>query len=100
MFKREGTYVSLWSKPTQYCKAIILQLKNFKKNMDCDGEWHGAWKHWYSRVMWVAVECVFEFCTVSGNFSALSCKEVNKNRSLYEVQTMCIYSVRGVTTEF
>ena len=38
-FKREGTYVYLWlihivvwQKPTQYCKAIILQLKiNFKK---------------------------------------------------------------------
>ena len=37
-FKREGTYVYLWllhivvwQKPTQYCKAIILQLKtNFK----------------------------------------------------------------------
>ena len=35
-FKREGTYVYLWlshinvrQKPTQYCKAIILQ---FKKN--------------------------------------------------------------------
>ena len=33
-FKREGTYVYLWlihvgawQKPTQYCKAIILQLK-------------------------------------------------------------------------
>jgi len=34
-FKREGTYVSylslihvaVWQKPTQYCKAIILQLK-------------------------------------------------------------------------
>ena len=33
-FKREGTYVCLWlshadvwQKPTQYCKAIILQLK-------------------------------------------------------------------------
>ena len=38
-FKREGTYVCLrlihaevWQKPTQYCKAIILQLKiDFKK---------------------------------------------------------------------
>ena len=38
-FKREGIYVYLWpihvdvwQKPTQYCKAIILQLKiNFKK---------------------------------------------------------------------
>ena len=39
-FKREGTYVYLWlihvdvwQKPTQYCKAIILQLKinKFKK---------------------------------------------------------------------
>ena len=38
-FKREGTYVYLWlihvdvwQKPTQYCKAIILQLKIiFKK---------------------------------------------------------------------
>ena len=37
-FRREGTYVYLWlihvdvwQKPTQYCKAIILQLKiNFK----------------------------------------------------------------------
>ena len=34
-FKREGTYVYLWlihanvwQKPTQFCKAIILQLKN------------------------------------------------------------------------
>ena len=33
-FKREGTYVHLWlihvdvwQKPTQFCKAIILQLK-------------------------------------------------------------------------
>ena len=33
-FKRKGTYVDLklihvdiWKKPTQYCKAIILQLK-------------------------------------------------------------------------
>ena len=33
-FKREGTYVYLWlihvdvwQKPTQYCKAIIIQLK-------------------------------------------------------------------------
>ena len=33
-FKREGTYVCLWlihadiwQRPTQYCKAIILQLK-------------------------------------------------------------------------
>ena len=41
-FKREGTYVYLWliqvdvwQKPTQFCKAIILQLKNnkcFKNN--------------------------------------------------------------------
>ena len=37
-FKREGTYVYLWlidvdvwQKPTQYCKAIILQLKMLKK---------------------------------------------------------------------
>ena len=35
-FKREGTYVYLWlihvdvwQKPTQFCKAIILQLKKF-----------------------------------------------------------------------
>jgi len=34
-FKREGTYiylwlipVDIWQKPTQYCKAIIRQLKN------------------------------------------------------------------------
>ena len=38
-FRREGTYVDLWviyvgvwQKPTQYCKAIVLQLKiNLKK---------------------------------------------------------------------
>ena len=37
-FKRKGTYVCLWlihvdvwQKPTQFCKAIILQLKG-KKN--------------------------------------------------------------------
>ena len=37
-FKREGTYVCLWlihvdvlQKPTQYCKAIILQLKIKRK---------------------------------------------------------------------
>jgi len=47
-FRREGTYVYLWlihddvrEKPTQYCKAIILQLKvnNFfkrKKITVCD----------------------------------------------------------------
>jgi len=40
-FKREGTYVYLWlihinvrQKPTQYCKAIILQFKKIKlKNL-------------------------------------------------------------------
>ena len=40
-FKREGAYVYLWlihvdvrQKPTKFCKAIILQLKNklIKKN--------------------------------------------------------------------
>ena len=38
MPKREGTYihlwlihVNIWQKPTQYCKAIILQLKFFFK---------------------------------------------------------------------
>ena len=38
-FSRERTYVYLWlihadiwQKPTQYCKAIILQLKMKKKN--------------------------------------------------------------------
>ena len=37
-YKREGTYVYLWlihvdawQKPTQYCKAIVLQLKINKK---------------------------------------------------------------------
>ena len=41
-FKREGTYVYLWliyvnvwQKPTQYCKAIILQLKINLKNLMC-----------------------------------------------------------------
>ena len=41
-FKGEGTYVYLWlihvdvwQKPTQFCKAIILQLKNkLKKKVD------------------------------------------------------------------
>jgi len=39
--KREGTYahlwlihVDLWQKPTQYCKAIILQLKIEKNKMN------------------------------------------------------------------
>ena len=38
-FKREGTYVYLWlihvdvwQKPTQYCKAIIFQLKKKQPN--------------------------------------------------------------------
>ena len=45
MFKWEGTWVNLWlihvdvwQKPTQYCKAIILQLKinkfNYKENKE------------------------------------------------------------------
>ena len=40
MFKREGTYVYLWlihvdvwQKPTQHCKAIILQLKILKNTL-------------------------------------------------------------------
>ena len=46
-FKREGTYaylwriqVIVWQEPTQYCKAIILQLKiNLKKdNMQIEKE--------------------------------------------------------------
>ena len=26
-------HVAVWQRPTQYCKAIILQLKTFKKRM-------------------------------------------------------------------
>ena len=44
MFKWEGTWVNLWlihvdvwQKPTQYCKAIILQFKLNKFNVDI---WH------------------------------------------------------------
>ena len=40
-FKKEGIYVYLWlihvdvwHKPTQFCKAIILQLKNNLKNKE------------------------------------------------------------------
>ena len=40
-FKREGTYaypwlihIDVWQKPTQYCKAIILQLKINKFNYE------------------------------------------------------------------
>ena len=40
-FRREGTHVCLWlihidvwQKPTQYCKAIILQLKKKKKKTE------------------------------------------------------------------
>ena len=47
-FKREGMYiypwpihVDVWQKPTQYCKAIILQLKiNLKNNLH-----HRAFPH-------------------------------------------------------
>ena len=38
VFGRKGTYVYLWlihvdvwQRPTQYCKAIVLQLKKIKK---------------------------------------------------------------------
>ena len=41
-FKREGTYVYLWlihvdvwQKPTQYCKAIILQLPRCFNGKEC-----------------------------------------------------------------
>ena len=46
--KKEGTYVYLWlihvhvwQKPTQYCKAIILQLKINESKKRCPpvGEW-------------------------------------------------------------
>ena len=43
IFKREGIYAYLWlihvdewQKPTQYCKAIILQLKVNKKTKTTD----------------------------------------------------------------
>ena len=42
VFRSEGTYVYLWlihvdvwQNPTQYCKAIILQLKKKEKNIPC-----------------------------------------------------------------
>ena len=40
-FEREGTYIYLWQvhldvwqKPTQFCKAIILQLKKNEKKKE------------------------------------------------------------------
>jgi len=43
-FKREGTYVCLWlihvdvgQKPTKFCKAIFLQLKNKLKKKENRG---------------------------------------------------------------
>ena len=49
-FKREGMYVTLWlihsivwQKPTQYWKAIILQLTiNFKKEIQMKSKHSGA----------------------------------------------------------
>ena len=48
-FKREGTYIYLWlihtivwQKPTQYCKAIILQLKFEFEQVVGDGEGQGS----------------------------------------------------------
>ena len=45
MFKRDGTHVCLWpiqadvrQKPTQHCKAIILQLKINKFNFFLSGK--------------------------------------------------------------
>ena len=32
--------VVVWQKPTQHCKAIILQLKSFKKVHDTNGHLH------------------------------------------------------------
>ena len=56
-FKREGIYVSLglihiivWQKPTQHCKAIILQLKTDFKILKKDRkkkkeeELHFSWE--------------------------------------------------------
>ena len=53
-FKREGTYiypwpihVDVWQKPTQYCKAIILQLKINKFNYKTTTKkhrWVNKWK--------------------------------------------------------
>ena len=48
--KREGTqvylwliHVYIWQKPTQYCKASILQLKinKFNSKENCTGKFHG-----------------------------------------------------------
>ena len=48
-FKREGTYIYLWlihtivwQKPTQYSKAIILQLKLEFEQVVGDGEGQGS----------------------------------------------------------
>ena len=44
-FKREGTYVYLgmthivvWQRPTQYCKAVIIQLKIYLKKKEIEKE--------------------------------------------------------------
>ena len=36
-------YVYIWQKPTQYCKASILQLKinKFNSKENCTGKFHG-----------------------------------------------------------
>ena len=58
-FKRKGTYVYLWlthvdvwQRPTQYCKAIILQLKisklkkkkNTHEQQKSEGKCKGRWE--------------------------------------------------------
>ena len=48
-FKREGTYaylwlmhIDVWQKPTQYCKAIVLQLKT-KQNKTLSAYLRNPW---------------------------------------------------------
>ena len=109
-FKREGTYVylwlipvAIWQKPTQHCKATILQLKRNKFLKEREkglqqahkGEIGGGWREGTStrgkipnflllRLLWV------HFLSPNhGPIPAMNCKsgQLRKHKSLFQDDT-------------
>ena len=83
-FKREGTYVYLWlihvdvwHKPTQYCKAIILQLKinKFQK---------ARWVSWFFTTVYLRGLVYEEWDFRSGSFL------VSTHTKALKIQTLLV----------
>ena len=89
-FKREEISVDVWQKPTQYCKAIILQFKKIKILKALHGGNHHPLLH--TSHIWVSVSCHTKHRTLS---APTHTRQISCNTQKWHIR---VHTIRALTT--